>query len=160
MADKDATAESPLVARLRADLQTAQRARDQVRMDTLRMALDAIHYAEVARTDPESKQYRQPLTQEDQLAILEQQIKRRREAIELYRKGGRADLVAREEREAEILQAYMPGQLTDAELRQLVNELIAEHGKDFRKVMPLAARATKGRADGRHVQEIVRELIG
>jgi uncharacterized protein YqeY len=160
MADRDGTLESPLVARLRADLQAAQRERDQVRMDTLRMALDAMHYVEVARTDPDSKQYRQPLTENDRIAVLEQQIKRRREAIELYRKGGRADLVTKEEREAALLQAYMPVQLTEEELRQIVSELVMEHGRDFRTVMPLAARATKGRAEGRRVQAIVRELTG
>jgi len=158
MAEQRSTAESPLVARMRADLQAAQRERDQVRMDTLRMALDAIHYLEVARADPESKQYRQPLTEEDRIRVLDQQIKRRREAIELYRRGGRRDLVEKEEREAAILEAYMPAKLSDDELRRLVGELVAQHGKDFRTVMPLAARATKGRAEGRRVQEIVREM--
>ena len=68
--------------------------------------------------------------------------------------------LAEEEREAAILQAYLPERLSDDEIRHIVAELIAAHGKEFRAIMPLASKETKGRADGRRVQEIVRELLG
>jgi uncharacterized protein YqeY len=149
---------SALEARLREDLKEASRARDQLRMDTLRLALNAFHQEEVARTDATHKQFRQPLTEQDRVAILERQIKQRQEAAQLYRTGNRADLVEKEEREAATLQAYMPARMTDDEVRQIVQRLIAEHGKEFRTIMPLASRETKGRADGKRVSEIVREL--
>lgn len=149
---------SPLEERLRADLKTAQRERDQQKVDTLRIALGAFHNEEVARTDTAHKQHRQPLTEADRLALLEKQIKQRREAAELYHKGNRPELAAKEEREAAILEAYLPARLTDQEIRTLVAGLIAQHGKDFRTVMPLASKETKGRADGKRVSEIVREM--
>jgi uncharacterized protein YqeY len=149
---------SALEARIREDLRAAQRARDQVLIDTLRLALGAFHNEEVARTDQDHKQHRKPLDEQDRLALLEKQIKQRTEAAQLFRQGNRPELAEKEEREAGILQAYLPARLTDDELRQVVAGLVAQHGKDFRAVMPLASRETRGRADGRRVQEIVREL--
>ena len=149
---------SPLEERLRADLTTAQRERDQQKVDTLRMALGAFHNEEVARTDSAHKQRRIPLTEADRVALLEKQLKQRREAADLFRKGNRPELAEKEEREASLLQVYLPAQMSDAELRTLISALIAQHGKDFRTVMPLAAKETKGRADGKRVSELVREM--
>ena len=149
---------SPLEERLRKDLTEAQRARDQQRMDTLRMALGAFHNEEVARTDSAHKLRRQPLTEADRLSIIDKQIKQRHEAAQLFRGGNRPELAEKEEREATLLAAYLPARMTDDEIRALVSGLIAEHGKDFKTVMPVASRETKGRADGKHVSEIVREM--
>ncbi len=149
----------PIEQQLRKDMQEAQRAHDQVKLDTLRMALGAIHNLEVARTDRKNPEYGQPLTEADTLRVLEQEVKKRQQAIPLYKQGGRLDLAEKEQREMDILQAYLQGsQLSDDEIRAIVAHLIDEHGKDFRKVMPLAARETKGRASGAHVQQIVREM--
>jgi uncharacterized protein YqeY len=156
MADTETT--SALEDRLRADIKDAQRARDQQRIDTLRIALGAFHNEEIARTDRAHKLHGQPLTEEDRYALIEKQIKQRNEAAQLYRQGGRPELAEKEEREAEILRPYLPAQLGDDEIRALVATLIASHGKDFRTVMPLAAKETKGHADGKRVAEIVREL--
>lgn len=152
------TTQSALEERLKVDVKAAQRERDQVRVDTLRLALNAFHNEEVARTDAKHAQFRKPLTEPDRLAILEKQVKQRDEAAEIYRNANRPELAEKEEREAALLKAYLPAKMSDDELRELVQGLIAEHGKDFRKVMPVASRETKGRADGRRVQEIVREL--
>jgi uncharacterized protein YqeY len=149
---------SPIEERLRADLKVAQRERDQQKVDTLRIALGAFHNEEVARTDAAHKQHREPLTESDRLALLEKQIKQRQEAAGLYRKGNRPELAEKEEREASILQVYLPDKMSDEELRALIGSLIAQHGKDFRTVMPIASRETKGRADGKHVSNIVREM--
>lgn len=149
---------SQLEERLRDDVKTAQRDHDQVRVDTLRLALNAFHQEEVARTDAKHARHRQPLTEADRHALVEKQVKQREEAAAIYRKAGRAELAEKEEREAALLKAYMPAQMSDEELRALIAGLVTEQGKDFRKVMPLASRETKGRADGRRVQEIVREL--
>ena len=149
---------SEIEARLRTDIQHAQRARDQLRLDTLRLALNAIHLEEVARTDHDNPNYGKPLTIADRLALLEKQVKQRNEAAALYRKGNRPELAEKEEQEAAILQTYLPARLTDDELRQIVSGLIAAHGRAFKTIMPLAAKETKGRADGGRVQQIVREL--
>jgi len=151
--------EFPIEQRLRKDIQDAQRARDQVKLDTLRMALGAIHNLEVARTDRKNPEYGQPLTEGDTLRTLEQEIKKRSQAIPFYKQGGRNDLAEKEQREMEILQSYTQGaQLNDDELRAVVARLVDEHGKDFKRVMPLAIKETKGRADGARVQRIVREM--
>jgi uncharacterized protein len=151
--------EFPLERQLRKDIQDAQRARDQLKLDTLRMALGAIHNLEVARTDRKNAEFGQPLTEGDTLKVLEQEIKKRSQAIPFYKQGGRADLVEKEQREMELLQHYLQGtQLSDDDLRVIVARLIDENGKEFRKVMPLAAKETKGRAEGARVQQIVREM--
>lgn len=151
--------EFPLERQLRKDIQDAQRARDQLKLDTLRMALGAIHNLEVARTDRKNPEFGQPLTEGDTLKVLEQEIKKRSQAIPFYKQGGRTELVEKEQREMEILQNYLQGtQLSDADLRAIVAKLIDANGKEFRKVMPLAAKETKGRAEGARVQQIVREM--
>ena len=149
---------SELETRLRADVQDAQRQRDQVRLDTLRLALNAFHLEEVARTDRENANYGKALTEQDRLALLDKQVKQRNEAAALYRQGNRPELAEKEEREAAIIQTYLPARLTDDELRQIVSKLVAENGREFKKIMPLAAKETRGRADGSRVQQIVREL--
>ena len=151
--------EFPIEQQLRKDIQDAQRARDQVRLDTLRMALGAIHNLEVARTDRKNPEYGQPLTEADCLKTLEQEVKKRSQAIPFYKQGGRNDLADKEQHEMEILQNYLQGlQLSDDELRAVVTRLVEEHGKEFKRVMPLAIKETRGRADGARVQRIVREM--
>jgi len=149
----------PIEQQLRKDIQDAQRAHDQLKLDTLRMALGAIHNLEVARTDRKNPEYGQPLTEADCYKVLEQEIKKRHQAIPFYRKGGRNELAEKEQREMEILQTYIQGsQMSDDELRAVVTKLVEEQGKEFKRVMPLAIKETKGRADGARVQQIVREL--
>jgi uncharacterized protein YqeY len=151
--------EFPIEQQLRKDIQDAQRARDQLKLDTLRMALGAIHNLEVARTDRKNPEFGQPLTGADTLKVLEQEVKKRSQAIPLYEQGGRNDLAQKERQEMAILQSYLQGsQLSDDDLRAIVAKLIDENGKEFRKVMPLAAKETKGRAEGARVQRIVREM--
>jgi uncharacterized protein len=151
---------STLEERLRQDVQTAVRARDQVRVDTLRLALNAFHIEEVARTDTKHLLHGKSLTEQDRLSILEKQVKQREEAAQIYRDAHRPELAAKEEREAALLKAYLPTPLSEEELFALIQEIVVREGRDFRTVMPIAARETKGRADGRRVQEIVRQLTG
>jgi uncharacterized protein YqeY len=155
----EARQEFPIEQQLRKDIQDAQRARDQVRLDTLRMALGAIHNLEVARTDRKHPEFGQPLTGADCLRVLEQEVKKRQQAIPYYEQGGRSDLAEKEHRESDILQAYLQAsQLSDDDLRAVVARLIDEHGREFRRVMPLAAKETKGRASGARVQQVVKEM--
>lgn len=151
--------EFPIEQRLRKDIQDAQRARDQLKLDTLRMALGAVHNLEVARTDRKNPEYGQPLTEGDVFKVLEQEIKKRSQAIPFYKQGGRTELADKEQHEMEILQAYIQGtQMSDDELRAVVTRLVEEQGKEFKRVMPLAIKETKGRADGARVQRLVREM--
>ena len=155
----EARQEFPLEQQLRKDIKDAQRARDQLRLDTLRMTLGAIHNLEVARTDRKNAEYGKLLTEGDTLRVLEQEIKKRQQAIELFKQAKRMELVEKEQKEADILSTYLQGtQLSEDELRDVVAKLIELHGKEFKKVMPLAAKETKGRANGAHVQQIVREM--
>ena len=152
--------EFPIERQLRKDIQDAQRARDQLKLDTLRMALGAIHNLEVARTDRKNSEYGQPLTEGDSLRVLEQEVKKRSQAIPFYKQGGRADLVEKEQRELDILQSYLQGsQLSDDDVREIVAKVIDQQGKEFKRVMPLAIKETKGRAEGARVQRIVRLFL-
>jgi uncharacterized protein YqeY len=149
----------PIEEQLRNDMKTAMKARDQVKVDTLRMVMAAIHTLEVARTDRKHAEYGQPVTEPDVLKVMNQEAKKRAEAAQIFRTNGRAELAEKEQREYEIIQSYLQGsQLSEDEIRAEVARLVEEHGKDFRKVMPQAAKALKGRADGSRVQVIVREL--
>jgi uncharacterized protein YqeY len=151
--------EFPIEQQIRKDIVVAQKARDQVRLDTLRMALGAVHNLEVARTDRKHPEYGQPLTEADVLKVLEQEIKKRSQAIPLYKKGGRNDLANKEQREMDILQSYLQSsQLSDDEIRAIVASVVEQQGNEFRRVMPLVIKETKGRADGARVQRIVREM--
>jgi uncharacterized protein len=151
--------EFPIEHQIREDIKDAQRARDQLRIDTLRMALGAIHNLEIARTDRKNAEYGQPLTEADCIRVLEQEVKKRNQAIPLYKQGGRNDLVDKEQHELDILQTYLKAsQISDEELHTIIERIISEQGKEFRRVMPLAAKETKGRADGARVQRMVKEL--
>jgi len=100
------------------------------------------------------------LTEADCLKVLEQEIKKRNQAIPMYKQGGRPELAEKEQHELDILQTYLgASQMSDDDIRSLVTRLVAEYGKEFRRVMPLAAKETKGRADGARVQRIVKEAI-
>ena len=152
--------EFPIELQLRKDIQDAQRAHSQLKLDTLRMALGAIHNLEVARTDRKNPEYGQSLTEADCFKVLEQEVKKRNQAIPLYKQGNRPELAAKEQEELAILQVYLSStQMSDDEIRAVVTRLVAENGKEFRRIMPLAAKETKGLAEGARVQRIVKEAI-
>jgi len=154
----EARQEFPLEQQLRKDIQDAQRAKDQQRLDTLRMALGSIHNLEVARTDRKHADFGKPLTEADCYKVLEQEIKKRTQAIDLYKQARREDLAANEQREVDILHPYLASAyMSEAEVRTLIADLIAQHGKEFKVVMPLASKATRGKADGKFVSQLVRE---
>jgi uncharacterized protein YqeY len=155
----EARQEFPLEQQLRKDIQEAQRAKEQERLDTLRMALGAIHNLEVARTDRKNAEFGKPLTEADCYKVLEQEIKKRSQAIELYRQAKRDELAAKEQREADILKPYLASAyMSEGELRALIAGLVAEHGKEFKVIMPLASKATRGKADGKFVNQLVKEM--
>jgi uncharacterized protein YqeY len=142
------------------DLKEAMRQQNEQRKRTLRSVIAAIKQAE---TELDSSGERVHLDDEDILALIARQAKQRQESIAEYDRGGRQDLVAEEEAELAILQAYLPRQLTrdqiEAEARQIIKEVGASSPRDMGNVMrPLMAKL-RGRADGREVNEVVRELL-
>jgi uncharacterized protein YqeY len=149
-----------LKERLETDMREAMRARDQRRLSAIRMVRAAIANYEIARTDRKNPQFGQPITEEDLVGVLRKELAQRREALHFAEQANRPDLIEKERMELEALEPYMPRQLTRDEIRAEVEPLLAEVGRDFRKVMPLAAQRLRGRADGRLVNEVVRELTG
>ena len=143
--------------RLKAEITTAMRSGDALRRDTLRMAENAIYNAE--------KRDRRTYSDDEVAGMIAREVKTRRESVEAFRAGHREDLATKEEREIEILGAYLPAQLSEAELDSLVSEALAATGasspRDIGKAMGWLTPRTRGRADGRRVSEAVaRRLAG
>lgn len=142
------------------DLKQAMREQDETRKRTIRAVIAAIKRGE---TELDSSGQRVSLDDSDILGLVAKQAKQRQESIVEYRKGGREDLVAEEEAELAILEAYLPQQLgpeeIEAEARQVIAEVGASSPADLGKVMkPLMVRL-RGRADGKLANRIVRELL-
>src|ERR1700710_2692074 len=132
--------------RLRADLTTAMKSRDELRTATLRMVLSAISAEEVAGTEARE------LTDDEVQAVLRREAKKRREAAEAFAGAGRPQQAERERAEGEVLAGYLPAQLEGADLAALVPDVITTTGaagmKDMGRVMGAATAAVAGRADG------------
>ena len=142
-----------LKEQLDADLKDAMRAKAGTRLSAIRMLKAAISNYEIALPQGKSA------TDADLLGVVEKQIKQRRESIEMFTKGNRPELAAKEQAEIAVLEAYMPMQLSRAEVKKEIEGIIATLGtKEFPKVMKEAAGKLKGRADGKLVNEVVREL--
>lgn len=142
-----------LLEQVKADTVTALKAGDRERAGALRLVSSELQKA--AKEGPDGGF--------DEAAVLRRERKRRAEASEAYRKAGREDLAAAEEREAEIIQAYLPAELSDEELAALVGDAVAESGAtapgEMGRVMAVAMAKVQGRADGRRVSVLVREKL-
>ena len=140
-----------LTDRLQADMKTAMRDGDTLRRDTLRMAIAAAQNA--------AKDKRAPLSDEEAIEVLGREVRKRRESVEAYRGADREDLAAREAAEIDIITPYLPAQLSEDEVRELVVEAIATSGatspRDMGRVMSLLMPRVKGRADGKLVSALV-----
>ena len=147
---------TPLRDRIAGDLREAVRARDEPRKSALRLLSAAIRNAEI--------EARGELDEGGILAVVQRQAKQRRESIDEFRRGGRDDLVEREELELRALAGYLPEPATREELVEAAREAIAAAGasgpRDLGKVMPALVERFRGRADGREISAVVRELLG
>ncbi len=145
-----------LSERLEAAMRDAMRARDEMRTQTLRMAMAAAHNQKSAKG--------RDLTDEEVVDVLTRQVKQRRESIAMYRDAGRDDRAALEESEAAILAEFLPEQLGEDEIEALARAAIESTGAagpgDLGRVMGTLSPQTKGRADGRLVSDVVRRLLG
>ena len=141
--------------RLQQDLHQAMRSRDERRKAALRMVIMAIQFAEAESA--------RDLDDANIIELIRREVKRREEAVSMMREAGREDRVAEELPELEILKAYLPAQLDETEIRALVQSVIEEVNanspRDFGKVMGAVMPRIKGRADGRVVSKVARELL-
>jgi uncharacterized protein YqeY len=141
--------------RIQADIATAMRGGDALRRDVLRMAVSAAYNVQ--------KKQGRPLTDDEYIAVLSREVKTRRESVEAFRAGHREDLAAKEEAEIAVLAEYLPAGLSEAEIEALVTEAVAATGassaRDMGKVMGWLSPRTRGRADGKHVSELVAQAL-
>jgi uncharacterized protein YqeY len=139
-----------LLEQVQDDVKAALKAGDRERVHALRLIADALQKAE--KDDGGAP-----------VEVLQRERKRRLEAAEAYREGGRADAAEAEEREAEVIASYMPEQLSDEELNEIVGNVVAESGasspQELGKVMGLVMPHVKGRADGKRVSAAVKEML-
>jgi len=144
-----------LTERLEDELKQAMLARDEARRDALRLLLSSLRGAE--------KELQRPLHEDEELQVLQRERKRRVEAAEAFRGGGRPDQADAEERELAVLEEFMPEPLSEDELEEIVDSAIAEVGatsmRDFGRVMADVMPQISGRADGSAVSQLVREKL-
>jgi uncharacterized protein YqeY len=144
-----------LIARLEDELKQAMVGRDGERRDTLRLILTSLRSAE--------KELQRPLHDDEELQVLQRERKRRTEASEAFRAGGREGQADAEERELAVLEEFMPEPLSEEELEEIVDDAIAEVGatsmRDIGRVMADVMPQVAGRADGSAVSQLVREKL-
>lgn len=150
-----------LAERLNEDMKAAMKAKDQARLDVIRMARAAIKQREIdARTDGTTT----ALTEEEATQVLRKLVKQRQEAAELYDKGERPELAAKERAEIGVLEEYLPKQAGAEEIEAAVRAVAAELGatsmKQMGQVMKAALAKLGGAADGKVVSEIVKKVLG
>ena len=142
--------------RLQEDLKQAMKARDAELTGTLRMLLSELKYERI--------KLGHEVTEEEFVVVVQRGVKQRNDSVEQYRKGGREDLAAKEEREAAILASYLPAQVSADEVRTAVEELVREQGlagpKAIGQVMSAVMPRFKGRFDGKALQQIARDVLG
>ncbi|MEY2834001.1 MAG: hypothetical protein RLZZ574_3260 [Cyanobacteriota bacterium] len=142
------------------DIKTAMKAKDKLRLQTVRGIKKAILEKEV-ELRPKGQD---TLTPEHEIELLTQQAKQRRDSIEQFSNAGRDDLAEKESQELAIIETYLPEQVSDEEVTKIIDELIASSGattmKDLGKVMGPAMKQLKGKADGKKIQEIVKSKLG
>lgn len=147
--------DNALLKKLNEDLKTAMKSGDTFRLDTIRMLKAGWQKIVIEKQEK--------ITPDDELAFFQAESKRRKEAIEQFIKGGRQDLADKEQKELDIIVTYLPKPLSEEELLQIINETIQTVNplsvKDIGKVMGALMPKIKGKADGKKVQEIVKQKI-
>jgi uncharacterized protein YqeY len=142
--------------RLSQEIKAAMLARDADRLSTLRLLKSAIGYVQIEKKTDE-------LPDAEFIAIVQKEVKKRRDAIEQYEKGGRAELAAREKQEISVLEQFRPTPLTDAELEELIRSTILETGATSKKQMGQVVKAAQtraaGRAEGRAISAMAGKLL-
>lgn len=145
-------------SKLREELKQSMLAKSELKTSVLRMLLSAINYYEIQKGGAGYE-----ATDEDVLAVIQKEVKQRHDSIEQFKAGNRQDLVDKETKELEILQTYLPAQMSKEEIKKLVKEAIAQTGAtsmaDMGRVMGTLIPKIKGKADGNLVSKIVKEEL-
>ncbi len=144
-----------ITERLNNDLKEALRSGDDNRKSVIRLLLAALKNQQIEN--------RAPLDYQQELSVLQREAKRRKESIEEYERLGRSDVAEKERRELEIIQSYLPAEMSEEEIRQIVAQAISTTGaqspKDLGKVMSIVMPQVRGRADGKVVSNLAKEML-
>ena len=144
-----------LYEKIQSDMYTAMKAGEKEKASTLRTVL--------AKLKDKQIDTREPLSEKDEIKVLQTLVKQRKESIDLYQKGGRSELAEAESFELEIINTYLPEMMNEDDVRKLIEEIIEETGAlsmaDLGKVMPQIMKQGKGLIDGKTAQRIVSELL-
>ena len=144
--------------KLEEDLKTAMKAGDALRVSTLRMAQSAIHNKEIQLLKKDTG-----LSDEETVEVLKSEVKKRKDAVLEFGKAGRTDLAEKEKKEAEILSAYLPAEMSDEDLERIlkygIREVAASGEKDFGKVMKASMPVVKGKASGDRISAMLKKLL-
>ena len=145
----------PLVDKIQKDMYKAMKEKEKERINALRNIIGKLKYRYIDKGDK--------LTEQEEIKVIQSLAKQRRESIEMYKKGGRNDLVETETKELSIIEEYFPQAMSEEEVRRLVRETVKETGaesmSDLGKVMPLVMKKGAGKVDGKIAQDILRELL-
>ena len=145
-----------LYEKIQSDMYTAMKAGEKEKASTLRTVL--------AKLKDKQIDAREPLSEKDEIKVLQTLVKQRKESIDLYQKGGRSELAEAESFELEIINTYLPEMMNEDDVRKLIEEIIEKTGAqsmaDLGKVMPQIMKQGKGLIDGKTAQRIVSEMLG
>jgi uncharacterized protein YqeY len=145
-----------LKTKINTDLTQAMKDKDSIKIDTLRSIR-----AEILKMDKSGMD--REMNEEEEIQLLAKQAKLRKESIEVFEKAGRTDLVDKESKQLEIINEYLPKQISREEAEKIINEILSGLGeitqKDFGKIMGLCMKELKGKIDGKIIQEIVKSRI-
>jgi len=145
----------PLVDKIQKDMYKAMKEKEKERINALRNIIGKLKYRYIDKGDK--------LTEQEEIKVIQSLAKQRRESIEMYKQGGRNDLVETETKELSIIEEYLPQAMSEEEVRRLVRETVKETGaesmSDLGKVMPLVMKKGAGKVDGKLAQDILRELL-
>ena len=145
----------PLVDKIQKDMHKAMKGKEKERINALRNIIGKLKYRYIDKGDK--------LTEQEEIKVIQSLAKQRRESIEMYKQGGRNDLVETETKELSIIEEYLPQAMSEEEVRRLVRETVKETGaesmSDLGKVMPLVMKKGAGKVDGKLAQEVLRELL-
>ncbi len=145
----------PLVDEIQKDMYKAMKEKEKERINALRNIIGKLKYKYIDKGDK--------LTEQEEIKVIQSLAKQRRESIEMYKQGGRNDLVETETKELSIIEEYLPQAMSEEEVRRLVRKTVKETGaesmSDLGKVMPLVMKKGAGKVDGKIAQEILKELL-
>tara|TARA_B000000460_G_scaffold247781_1_gene223646 strand:- start:557 stop:1000 length:444 start_codon:yes stop_codon:yes gene_type:complete len=145
----------PLVDEIQKDMYKAMKEKEKERINALRNIIGKLKYRYIDKGDK--------LTEQEEIKVIQSLAKQRRESIEMYKQGGRNDLVETETKELSIIEEYLPQAMSEEEVRRLVRKTVKETGaesmSDLGKVMPLVMKKGAGKVDGKIAQKILRELL-